>query len=144
MGRLCELFNISIVPILNPDGALNYTRNNLNGIDLNRDFLNLSQPESRLLNNLYESVEPDFVLICDQRSIYSVERTNNTSISLLSPTVDNSKSVTSSRTKSMKVICSIYNELNKLIRVMYLDLMMIIIPTVLVRHFGTGNPDHFV
>ena len=106
-----------IVPILNPDGALNYTRNNLNGIDLNRDFLNLSQPESRLLNNLYESVEPDFCFnLHDQKSIYSVEGTNNSSIiSLLSPTVDNSKSVTSSRTKSMKVICSIYNELNKLI-----------------------------
>ena len=61
-----------IVPILNPDGALNYTRNNLNGIDLNRDFLNLSQPESRLLNNLYESVEPDFVLIYTIRDLFTL------------------------------------------------------------------------
>ena len=106
-----------IVPILNPDGALNYTRDNFNGIDLNRDFLNFSQPESRLLKDLYDSVKPDFCFnLHDQRSIYSVKGTNKSSIiSLLSPTVDNSKSETSSRIKSMKVICSIYSKLNKVI-----------------------------
>src|SRR5690554_1359143 len=32
-----------ILPILNPDGAFLYTRNNANDVDLNRDFQQLSQ-----------------------------------------------------------------------------------------------------
>ena len=40
---------LMIVPILNPDGATVYTRENINKIDLNRDAKNLSQPESRAL-----------------------------------------------------------------------------------------------
>ena len=60
---LCELIkvilnsesykkNISflIIPQLNPDGAEEYSRFNLNKIDLNRDAITLSQPESRVLN----------------------------------------------------------------------------------------------
>jgi murein tripeptide amidase MpaA len=39
-------FTLLCFPILNPDGALAYTRENANGIDLNRDAQNLSQPES--------------------------------------------------------------------------------------------------
>ena len=42
----CTLF---IIPILNPDGAREYTRVNYNKIDLNRDAKNNSQPESKLL-----------------------------------------------------------------------------------------------
>src|SRR5699024_2288409 len=35
-----------IIPMLNPDGASNYTRENAGGIDLNRDALRLREPES--------------------------------------------------------------------------------------------------
>ena len=52
--------SLHVIPILNPDGALNYTRTNFNGIDLNRDALVLSQPESILLNKMYNSIKPHF------------------------------------------------------------------------------------
>ena len=65
--------SMHVIPILNPDGSLNYTRTNFNGIDLNRDALVLSQPESILLNEMYHSIKPHFCFnLHDQRSIYSV------------------------------------------------------------------------
>ena len=48
----CQL---CIIPILNPDGAKAYTRHNANDVDLNRDAQALSQPESRILRNIYKT-----------------------------------------------------------------------------------------
>src|SRR5690606_27821199 len=39
-------FTYYILPIVNPDGAALYTRANANDVDLNRDSVNLTQPES--------------------------------------------------------------------------------------------------
>ena len=44
---------LCIIPILNPDGANAYTRINANQVDLNRDAQNLSQPESKVLRNIF-------------------------------------------------------------------------------------------
>ena len=49
----CSLF---IIPILNPDGARLYTRENFNKIDLNRDAKENSQLESKLLNSYFEKI----------------------------------------------------------------------------------------
>jgi hypothetical protein len=49
---------IRAVPMLNPDGAEFYQRRNLQGIDINRDALNLQTPEARLLKKLREEWSP--------------------------------------------------------------------------------------
>ena len=36
-------FTLYVIPMLNPDGARSYSRNNANDVDLNRDAQNLSQ-----------------------------------------------------------------------------------------------------
>ena len=59
-NSLLSLLNLKIIPILNPDGANVYSRENHNNIDLNRDSVNLSQPESILLRELYNDFKPDF------------------------------------------------------------------------------------
>tara|TARA_B100001250_G_scaffold310444_1_gene272380 strand:+ start:334 stop:1434 length:1101 start_codon:yes stop_codon:yes gene_type:complete len=111
-------FTLHIIPILNPDGSLLYTRENFNNIDLNRDASSLSQNESIILRDLFNKILPDFCFnLHDQRSIYSVANTNKSSIlSFLSPAGDPMKSETNSRITSMKVILSINNQLNKLIK----------------------------
>jgi murein tripeptide amidase MpaA len=53
-------FTLLCFPILNPDGALAYTRENANGIDLNRDAQNLSQPESQILRKAFDDFQPDY------------------------------------------------------------------------------------
>ena len=47
-----------IVPMLNPDGSEVYERRNAQGIDINRDALNLATPEGRLLKKLRSEYQP--------------------------------------------------------------------------------------
>ena len=111
----CTLF---IVPILNPDGARQYTRENHNKVDLNRDAKNNSQPESKLLNDYYEKIKPDYCFnLHDQRTIYGSEKDINPSgLSFLAPCYDNRSSINVNRGKSMRVIEHIYNDLSLIIK----------------------------
>lgn len=50
-----ENFNIYTFPLLNPDGAdLGNWRHNANGIDLNRDWVDFTQPETKMVKNYLE------------------------------------------------------------------------------------------
>jgi len=104
---------LCIIPILNPDGAKAYTRVNTNGIDLNRDAQDRSQPESKLLWEIYKECNPHFCFnLHGQRTIYGFEDTGKPSIlSFLAPSADENRSITLSRKRSMQVIAHIYNEL---------------------------------
>jgi murein peptide amidase A len=55
-----------LVPTLNPDGLADGTRENANGVDLNRDFPSgshpWSQPESRVARAIVARVRPSFTI----------------------------------------------------------------------------------
>jgi hypothetical protein len=99
---------IKIIPILNPDGALAYTRVNANGVDLNRDAQNLSQPESRVLRNLYDSFAPHYGFnLHGQRTIFSAgPHPFPATVSFLSPAFDVHRNLSPSRIKGMRVIAA--------------------------------------
>mgnify|MGYP001159463487 FL=1 len=102
---ICTLF---IIPILNPDGAMAYTRLNANGVDLNRDAINRSQKESSVLRSVFDEFKPHYCFnLHGQRTIFSAGKSNNSSvISFLSPSEDIERSVTITRKKSMSIIHS--------------------------------------
>ena len=56
--KIESALTIRIVPMLNPDGAELYQRRNLQGIDINRDALNLQTPEANLLKKLRDDWSP--------------------------------------------------------------------------------------
>ncbi len=56
--RIRQTMTIRAVPILNPDGAEMFQRRNLQGIDINRDALDLRTPEGRLLKQLRDEWNP--------------------------------------------------------------------------------------
>lgn len=58
IAPILENYTLLIVPMLNPDGAEAYERRNLQGIDINRDALNLATPEGRLLKKLRDEHLP--------------------------------------------------------------------------------------
>lgn len=58
VATLLERLTVVMVPMLNPDGAEAYTRRNAQGIDVNRDALNLATPEGRLLKALRDREQP--------------------------------------------------------------------------------------
>ncbi|WAC02370.1 DUF2817 domain-containing protein [Lacinutrix neustonica] len=97
---------ITIIPILNPDGAVAYTRLNANNVDLNRDAQNLSQPESRVLRECFNSFKPHFCFnLHGQRTIFSAGKTNNpATVSFLSPAQDARCTVTDNRQVAMSII----------------------------------------
>jgi hypothetical protein len=98
-------FTLVFIPILNPDGALAYTRVNANEVDLNRDALDLSQNESRILRTLFEEFKPDLCLnLHDQRTIYGTEEGKPATVSFLSPAADPSRAITPAREEAMRHI----------------------------------------
>ena len=109
--------SLCIIPMLNPDGAEAYTRVNANKIDLNRDAQNLSQPESRILNQLFKSFKPDFCLnLHDQRTIFSAGiRPEPAVLSFLTPSMDKDRQIFPSRIKSMQLISKLAQDLSELL-----------------------------
>jgi len=61
-GYLLTKVSFYIVPMMNPDGADSYVRRNANRADLNRDWLNLSQPETISVRQAINSAGPDVII----------------------------------------------------------------------------------
>lgn len=103
---------IQIIPMLNPDGAQRYTRENAQDIDLNRDAVDQSALESKVLRSQLDTFQPDFCFnMHDQRTIFGVEGTANpATISFLAPSEEVTRSITPGRIKTMNVIIAM-NEL---------------------------------
>lgn len=109
--RICAALQLSIIPILNPDGAQSYTRLNANQVDLNRDAIDLSQVESRVLRSEFDSFSPNYAFnLHDQRTIFGVPGGPAT-LSLLAPAYNKTKSFNSSRTKAAQLAASIFQNL---------------------------------
>ncbi len=56
--KIADTMTIRAVPMLNPDGEEMYQRRNLQGIDINRDAVDLKTPEARLLKQLRDDWSP--------------------------------------------------------------------------------------
>jgi hypothetical protein len=114
-NKLLEHFTFCMLPMLNPDGAEAYTRENANGIDLNRDAKNLTQPESIVLRKVFEDFQPDFCYnLHDQRTIYGAGTTGKpATVSFLAPAFDEDRNWNPTRIKAVEVIVAMNNELQK-------------------------------
>ena len=115
--QISKLVTIFIIPILNPDGAAAYTRENANFIDLNRDAFSCTQPESRILRNVLETFNPDYCFnLHDQRTIFGlVESQNPATMSFLTASYNEERTFNSVREKAAAVIVGINKELQKFI-----------------------------
>jgi len=110
-------YTCCFVPLLNPDGARRYTRENANGIDLNRDMQAQTQPESALLRRLYDEFRPDWCFnLHDQRTIFGAGDTGKpATVSFLAPSVDEARSVNECRLQAMAVINGMTDALQDII-----------------------------
>ncbi|MEL0650326.1 M14 family zinc carboxypeptidase [Algibacter sp. TI.3.09] len=106
LNHILENCTLYIIPILNPDGANAYTRINANQVDLNRDAQNLTQPESKVLRDVFTKFKPHFCYnLHGQRTIFSAGNTNKlASVSFLAPAQDQACTVTPNRKRAMEVI----------------------------------------
>ena len=104
-------YTLLCIPMLNPDGALAYTRENANSVDLNRDAYLASQPEMKLLRILYEEFKPDYCYnLHDQRTIFGTEGFNlPATMSFLAPAFNNDRDYNEVRMKAIVII----NKMNR-------------------------------
>lgn len=114
-NSILESCTLLVIPILNPDGAERYTRLNANEVDLNRDAQDLSQPESRVLRQVYENFKPHYCFnLHGQRTIYGIEMSGvSSTLSFLSPSQDENRSLTKNRKTAMAVISKINSVLQE-------------------------------
>jgi len=99
-----------VLPMLNPDGAALYTRENANGVDLNRDAQALSQRESKVLRSIFDALQPDLCLnMHDQRSIFGIKGPKPATLSFLAPSADILKTITPAREVAMGLIVKMKN-----------------------------------
>ena len=105
--KLLNRFTFCCLPMVNPDGASFYTRENANKIDLNRDSQTLSQPESKLLRETFENFKPHFCYnLHDQRTIFGVGNgvDKSATVSFLAPSYNEERDVNVARQKAIEVI----------------------------------------
>lgn len=105
-SSLLDGLQLFVIPVLNPDGADAYTRFNANQIDLNRDAQQQSQPESRILRQVYEDFTPDYCFnLHDQRTIYGVgHQPVPATLSFLAPAANGNRDFTPGRQTAARLI----------------------------------------
>ncbi len=115
--KFLDFFTLYMVPMLNPDGALLYTRENANETDLNRDFCDLTQPESQALFGLFQKIGPDFCFnLHDQRTIYAAGNSGKpATVSFLAPSYNEQREFNPSRNKAVSLIVSMNEALQRFI-----------------------------
>ena len=111
--EILDQLSIFIIPQLNPDGSKVYTRYNANHVDLNRDAVDQSQPESVALKAVFDEFKPDFCFnLHGQRTIFAAGKKGSPStLSFLSPAADSQRLITPARLKAMQIIVAINNNL---------------------------------
>ncbi len=115
--KIFENLSLYFVPMLNPDGAEKFKRTNALNIDLNRDALSSTSPESKFLKNLHAKIQPEICFnLHDQAKYYAVGKTKiPAAMSFLAPSFDEERNINENRAKAMKLIAKMSETLHKFI-----------------------------
>jgi hypothetical protein len=113
--RLAQRLTIVFVPMLNPDGAELFQRENAAGVDVNRDGRRLVTPEARALKALRDSLQPQFGFnLHDQGARMRVgENGLQAGIALLAPAYDAARGFNDTRSRARLVAATIARTLGK-------------------------------
>jgi hypothetical protein len=107
--RLLASVSLTLVPMLNPDGAELFQRHNALGIDVNRDARRLATPEGRALKALRDSLRPDFGFNLHDQNARQVagDGGRQVGIALLAPAIDSSRRYDDVRSRARLVAARI-------------------------------------
>ena len=111
--RLAERLMITFVPMLNPDGAELFQRENAAGVDVNRDGRRLVTPEGRALKAIRDSLQPQFGFNLHDQGVRTRagEGGKQAGIALLAPAFDVDKSYNDVRSRARLVAAVIAHAL---------------------------------
>ncbi|MBA4318370.1 MAG: peptidase M14 [Flavobacterium sp.] len=116
-NTLLNSLELHFVPMLNPDGAERFIRENAINIDLNRDALSFQTPEAQILQKIKDDLEPEFCFnLHDQNRYYSAGRKDFSPVlSFLAPPSGYNNPVNDARQKAMQIIVHLKSILDKYI-----------------------------
>ena len=103
---LLKSLTVCALPLLNPDGNEMFCRRNAMGIDLNRDAIRLTAPESQILKGLYDRIKPQVAFnMHDQEQYYTtLPERKQTMISFLAPKYNVEGDINDNRRTAMQLI----------------------------------------
>ena len=103
--RLLASISLTLVPMLNPDGAELFQRQNALGVDVNRDARRLSTPEGRALKGLHDRLKPDFGFNLHDQNARTIAGPNGkqVGISLLAPAISEDRRYDAVRSRARLV-----------------------------------------
>src|SRR6188474_997464 len=109
--RILSSLTLYVIPMLNPDGAERFQRRNAQGIDINRDALNLQTPEGQALKAVRDRFNPrvGFNLHNQSWGTSLGDPPKPASISLLSVACDKPRSENAGR-RLTKKICAVIRD----------------------------------
>jgi hypothetical protein len=115
--RIHNNLTIRAVPMLNPDGADLFQRRNFQGIDINRDAIDLKTPEAQLLKRLRDEWSPAIGFnLHNQGALTTAGRTaKQAAISLLVVFGDEAKTLTFGHERNRRVAATMATALQKFI-----------------------------
>ena len=104
-NALSSKLKIVMIPMLNPDGAELFQRENAVGVDVNRDARNLATPEARALKQLRDSIKPAFGFNLHDQNARTLtgNNGNQVAIALLAPAADEERTYGPTRTTARLV-----------------------------------------
>ncbi|MCL2097257.1 MAG: hypothetical protein FWH23_00665 [Bacteroidales bacterium] len=113
LGNLSMLF----VPMLNPDGAERWQRENAQNIDINRDARKRTTPEAQILQQLHRNFQPHFALnLHDQNKYYSAGNSKNpATFSFLAAPPDHNDTLSTTRQDAIKLIVCAHKALQQVL-----------------------------
>jgi hypothetical protein len=115
--KIWNTITVRAVPMLNPDGSELYQRRNLQGIDINRDAIDLKTPEGRLLKQLRDDWNPAIGFnLHNQGSLTTAGRTDKqAAISLLVVLGDEARTITFGDERNQRIASAIAQSLERFI-----------------------------
>ncbi len=131
--RLREHLTIVFLPLLNPDGAELFQRENALGVDINRDARRLVTPEARALKGVHDRFQPRFGFNLHDQSARTRVGNNGeqAAIALLAPAYDAARGYNAVRSDARLVAATIAG------------LLASDIPGRIARYDDTFNPRAF-
>lgn len=108
--RIESAMTLRIVPMLNPDGSEQYIRRNMQGLDINRDALNLKSPEAQFLKKLRDDWSPNIGFnLHNQNALTTVGQTNKqAAISFLVVYGDAAKTTSEGHERNKRLTSAMY------------------------------------
>lgn len=109
--QLLEQCTFHIVPMLNPDGVERWTRANAQGIDINRDAIDLESPEGCLLRDVVMNTKPDYGFnLHNQQATKLVSSTRRVAaVSVLAPPLPPESATTSSFIRAKQLAIKMFD-----------------------------------